>query len=96
VIFSSGMQGGASDLMASQAMLELLGTMHQAFDMIVIDAPPIRVAADAFSLAPYLGGVLLAVRTRGTAVHELANARRSLDAARANVIGTVITYATPE
>lgn len=93
LIANPGMQGGASDLLGARAMLELLENLHQAFDLMVVDAPPLLMAADAYTLMPHLGGVLLAVRSVQSGLDELRNVRRSLDAARARLLGTVMTYA---
>jgi Mrp family chromosome partitioning ATPase/capsular polysaccharide biosynthesis protein len=73
----------------SGAMLGLLQSQRETYDFVVLDAPPATVAADVFSLAAHVDGVIVLVRharTRGRTVEDL---RRRLDQVGAPLIGGV-------
>lgn len=56
----------AAERLGSPAFTRLLGELRKAFDVIVVDCPPITPAADAIVLQDRLDGMLLVVRSRKT------------------------------
>jgi polysaccharide biosynthesis transport protein len=73
----------------SPAMLDLLRLQRDAYDFVLLDAPP-ATATDVLSLAPHADGVIVLAReahTKGKAVEALRN---RLDLLGARVIGGVL------
>ncbi len=71
----------------------LLGEVERAFDLVVIDAPPVNAAADAAMLATRADGVLVVARAGATTLPELAYALERLGRVRAPVLGLVLNEA---
>lgn len=58
----------------STVMQRLLHDARQAYDFVLLDSPPVAVAADAYALAANVDGVIVVARarhTKGRAVEEL-------------------------
>jgi Mrp family chromosome partitioning ATPase/capsular polysaccharide biosynthesis protein len=89
-VLPSGAQlARALPILDSGAMLDLLQSQRDAYDFVVLDSPPATVAADVFSLAAHVDGVIVLARearTRGRTVEDL---RRRLDQVGALLIGGV-------
>ncbi|HKT11584.1 MAG TPA: polysaccharide biosynthesis tyrosine autokinase [Terriglobia bacterium] len=79
-----------SDLLASQAMQELLATLRGRFDHIVVDTPPVLMVTDASVLSSVVDGVILVAESRVTSRASLARAHRILEGAGANILGCVL------
>lgn len=79
-----------AELLASSRMSKLLEELEDRFDMVVVDSVPALGLADAISLAPQVGGVILVVRSNGVGYPEAVKAQRALMAVNANVIGVVL------
>lgn len=81
-------------LVSSTALATLLREASDAFDLVVVDGPPVPVAVDATVLAGRVDGVVIVVRalhSDPTAVHEaIARLRRS----GAQLVGTVFNAAS--
>ncbi len=79
------------ELVASDAMRELLLRLKGSCDYVLVDAPPTLAASDAVALAPMVDGVLIVGRY-GTADRE--SAKRTIELLRkveANILGVVLT-----
>jgi Mrp family chromosome partitioning ATPase len=73
----------------SSSMVSLLEGQRDAYDYVLLDAPPANIA-DVFALASHVDGVLVLAsegRTRGRAV---ADVRRRLDQVGALIVGGVL------
>jgi capsular exopolysaccharide synthesis family protein len=80
-----------AELLGSSAMTELLATLGERFDSVVIDTPPLCVVTDAAVLGARADGVLMVARmgaTHGDALHRSVEEMRGLGA---RVVGTVLT-----
>jgi capsular exopolysaccharide synthesis family protein len=82
-----------SELVGSDAMVRLLGTLRERFDRVIINTPPLLPVTDGAVLAAHADGVLMVVRAGKTTRHQLQLAMRSLEAVGARVLGTVLDFA---
>jgi polysaccharide biosynthesis transport protein len=80
-----------AELLASPRMASLLALAAQKFDQVIIDGPPILGLADAPILANLADGTLLAVESASTRHGYARGAVKRLLAARAALIGTLLT-----
>lgn len=69
ILFSGDTPPNPSELLGSDAMQELIDTMSEVYDYILVDTPPVGVVSDASIVTHLLDGVLLLVR-RGWARKE--------------------------
>jgi capsular exopolysaccharide synthesis family protein len=80
-----------SELLGSAAMLGLLDTLRERFDLVVVDTPPLLPVADGAVAAAWADGTLLVARVGKVTRHQLAHARGALHAVNARFLGTVMT-----
>ena len=78
-----------SELLGSETMARLIGTLEEMFDYVVIDAPPVLPVTDATVLSTLTGGVVVVT---GCGVVNREHLTRSLDALR-GVKGIVVNRA---
>lgn len=77
------------ELLGSDRMRRVLGSLRGRFHFIVIDAPPVLPVADTLSLSGSVDGVVLVIG-RKTPKKSVQKARSRLQLARARVIGAVL------
>jgi Mrp family chromosome partitioning ATPase/capsular polysaccharide biosynthesis protein len=80
----------ALSVLDSGALIDLLHTLREAYGFVLLDSPPAAVAADVFSLAAHVDGVIVLARearTRGRTVQDL---RHRLDQVGAVIVGGVL------
>lgn len=78
------------DLIVSARMESMLNWARSTFDFIVMDLPPMSVAADAESMADLADACLLVVRQNVAFSQELNNAIGNLEKHRAKMLGCVL------
>jgi len=78
-------------LLGSRRFAGFLLRARQEFDYVLIDAPPMQPVSDSMLLAPQGDGVLLVFDSQSTRKRIVRESVRSLQAVKANVLGTVIT-----
>ena len=71
-------------------MRKLIADCAERFDVIIIDTPPIFVAADAAIIGPLADGVLFVVRAGSTESEAAHQAYRQISSVGAHVIGAVL------
>lgn len=80
-----------AELLMGPKMLSLVSIASEKFDQVVIDGPPVMGLADAPILANLAHGTLLVVEAGETRIGVAKNALKRLYAARAHVIGALLT-----
>lgn len=78
------------ELLGSKKMKNILDTLHNSTDVILIDTPPALTVSDAIILLPIVGGVILVMKP---GVTRLSEARQLIDQLRhdkANILGIVL------
>jgi capsular exopolysaccharide synthesis family protein len=79
-----------SELLGSQSMAALLEDLRRAFDVVIIDTPPLLQFTDAAVAAARTDGALLVVRSGTVTQAQVSGAAATLRSANARVLGTVI------
>jgi polysaccharide biosynthesis transport protein len=79
-----------AELLASKRMTGLLRDLEARFDMVVVDAVPALGLADAVTLAPQVGGVIMVLRCNGVGYPDVIRTRDALLAVKAKLLGTVL------
>jgi capsular exopolysaccharide synthesis family protein len=82
-----------SELLGSQQMRNLLTSLANHYDLVIIDAPPLLPVTDAAVLAAAADGAILVVRHGKTRREEVERALQSLTSVNAKVLGTVLNFA---
>jgi receptor protein-tyrosine kinase len=77
-------------LLGSDAMRRLLEAQRLLFDFVILDCPPVLVAADAIALAPLVDAVLVVADRPSTNRKELVRLREQLEEVGGKVLGVVL------
>jgi tyrosine-protein kinase Etk/Wzc len=83
-----------ADFLASADVRALVEQLRATADVVIIDAPPMLVAADATILGSYADGVLLAVTLGHTHVGAVEESAERLRAANAALLGLSVDGST--
>ncbi len=67
-----------AELLLRAASQGLLQQLEKAYDIVLIDTPPVLVATDTAVIAPYAGAVLLVARALVTGLGDLEESKRRL------------------
>lgn len=67
-----------SELLVSESFKSMLEKLSELYDLIVIDTPPVLVAADTMTVATHAGTVLLVARADQSTMGELRESTRRL------------------
>jgi receptor protein-tyrosine kinase len=79
------------ELLSLARCKQLLEEVSQTFNWVIIDTPPLLLAADANLLGTYCHGILLVVRIGSTTIDSVSHAMQSL--CENNVLGVVANCA---
>lgn len=77
-------------LLDSKRMASLIDNFSENYDFVIIDAPPLVLAADAVTLGKMTDGVLLVTRPGVVDSTSAATAKESLERSGQNVLGLVV------
>lgn len=80
-----------SELLGSRAMGELLDTLTNHFDFVIVDAPPLLLVTDAAVLSHIADGALLVAASGVTRTQHLTSSIQSLGTAGGTLLGVVAT-----
>jgi len=79
-----------SEMLGGERMRKTLAGLSEAFDLIVLDTPPLLAASDAAILATIADGVVLVVRAGVTEAEAGQQAIAQLQSVGARVVGAVL------
>jgi capsular exopolysaccharide synthesis family protein len=79
-----------AELLYSSRFAQLLDQARQGFDIVLLDSPPTQLGSDPLILAAQGDGVLLVIDLQNTRKESVRHSIRSLEAAGANLLGTVM------
>lgn len=91
VVLTSGkIPPNPSEMLSSKAMTNLLESLKETFDYIILDTPPVQAVTDSQILSTKSDGTILVVRAERTKKESVQNAVNLLKKVNANIIGTVL------
>lgn len=90
VLGSGAVPPNPAELLQSNAMSELLLSVRERYDMVIIDAPPLLPVTDAALLASQSDGAMLVVRHGKTTKDQVANSVDRLAQVDAKLVGVVL------
>jgi len=79
-----------SEMLGGQKMRATLQSLSEAFDLIILDTPPLLAASDGAILATLCDGVVIVVRAGTTETEAAQQAMQQLKAVGARVVGAVL------
>ncbi|WP_082071845.1 polysaccharide biosynthesis tyrosine autokinase [Pseudarthrobacter chlorophenolicus] len=90
VLTSGQLPPNPSELLGSSQMRTLLERLELAFDVIIVDAPPLLPVTDAAVLSQSVGGVVLVVGTQKLKQRDLEKSLTALELVGAHMLGVVL------
>ena len=90
VITSGPLPPNPPELLGGDSLVSLLGALAGAFDVVVLDGPPVLGLADAPLLASRAEATLLVVSAEMTRKDAVISALRRIHATRGRVVGTLL------
>ena len=81
----------AAELLSSDRLSQLMSTMGEHYDHIVVDSAPILGLADAPLVSRAVEGCVFVIEAEGVAVRGIKSALSRLQAVHANILGAVLT-----
>ncbi len=85
-----------SELLGSRRMGNVLASLRESFDYIVIDLPPVNVVSDAMSVARFIDGMVLVAREGYTGKKDLEQCVRQINLSNVNLLGCVLNGCASE
>ncbi|GAA4229556.1 non-specific protein-tyrosine kinase [Streptosporangium album] len=82
-----------SELLSSRVMRSVLSQLTEAYDMVIIDAPPLLPITDAAALAAICDGTLLIARYGRTRREHVVRVAELLSSINARLVGAVLNFA---
>lgn len=79
-----------SELLGSREMKELLESVEDDYDYIILDTPPSLLMSDAAVLSKHVDGVVLVIQSGVTTFDMVRGAIDNLEKAGANILGCVL------
>jgi exopolysaccharide transport family protein len=78
------------DILASEAMQQLLNQLSRAYELVILDAPPVLAVSDVRGFANMLDAIVMVAKWGKTPRKVVANALRTLSASGGYVAGIVL------
>ena len=92
VVLAGPLPPNPAELLSGSRLLSMLTVAAEKYDQVIIDGPPVLGIADAPILSNVAGGTLLVIQAGGTRIKTAQAAIKRLSAARARVIGAIMTH----
>ncbi|MBO9578333.1 MAG: polysaccharide biosynthesis tyrosine autokinase [Microbacteriaceae bacterium] len=91
ILPAGAMPPNPSELLGSQAMVNLLRHVEQEYDIVLIDAPPLLPVTDSALLSKHVRGALVVVAAGKTHRGQVSGSLESLQNVGAHIAGIVLT-----
>lgn len=90
IIPSGSMPANPTSLLGSQQMVDLLKTLSNQFDFVLIDSPSLLAVADAIVLAPMVKAVAMVIGLDLARKENVISTKRQLKDVKAKLLGVII------
>lgn len=90
LIFAGDFTDNPSEILGSQNFLQLLKVVINAYDVVILDLPPVNAVIDAAVVAKMTDGLVLVIRENHCPRFVLQDCMEQLRYAKANILGFVM------
>ena len=81
----------SSEFIQSNALKNFIEKAREAYDVVIIDCPPINIVTDGLIASTYCDGTLICVASNHDERKEIEKMKDALETAKVNVLGVVMT-----
>ena len=96
VLFAGDIPPNPLELLGSARMKELMESLSQVYDYILVDTPPVSIVSDACEIANITDGVLFLVRQNKTEKDAVIRGLRQLELSNSRLLGFVLNGVVTE
>ncbi|MCL2105855.1 MAG: polysaccharide biosynthesis tyrosine autokinase [Oscillospiraceae bacterium] len=96
VLSTGGTTANPTEMLSREPMARILQKAREEFDYVIIDTPPSRVVSDCIALAPYIEGLIYAIRYDYARAAQINETLDEISGAGIKIVGTVLTMAASE
>jgi len=96
VMTSGPIPPNPTELLGSQRMETVMERLHEEFDVVIYDMPPVNSVTDAQIIAAKVDGVVVVIRQGVAEKAAVMHAKELLDRVQANVLGVVFNSVDPQ
>ncbi len=82
-----------AELIASDAVKELVDEVYRKFDYVIIDTPPVGIITDAAIISTLADGVILIIKSESTKKELVEKSIESIHKVNGKILGAVLTHA---
>ncbi len=79
-----------SEMLSSKSMKSLMEQVRNAYDIVIIDTPPVGIVTDAQILSTLVDGVILVVASEKAKVESVRKAKELLQNVNSNILGVIL------
>lgn len=79
-----------SELLNSNRFLKFIEVVSGAFDVVLVDLPPVNAVVDAVNVSQYTDGLIVVIREDHCPNYVLSSCMEQLQYAKANILGFVL------
>ena len=90
LITSGTLPPNPGDLMVSERLNEILGSLRSSFEMVLIDSPPMSLISDTSVLATRVDSTILVIRAGMARIPSILQAKETLENLGAKIFGVVL------
>lgn len=90
IIPSGAIPDNPSELLNSSRFKKFLEVVSGAFDIVLVDLPPVNAVVDAVNVSQYLDGMIVVIRENHCPSYVLNSCVEQLRYAKANILGFVM------
>lgn len=78
------------EILTTQALADLVAAFREEYDQIIIDAPPVLVAADARLIARFVDGIVFVIKSGKSEYKKAAKSLELLHQTKTKILGTIL------
>lgn len=90
LLTAGGRPKNPGEVVASQQFGEIIASLGEKFDFVLIDSPPVLPVSDPASIASYVDGVYMVTRIRKGVKVTMSKAKETLDRVNVRWLGVII------
>lgn len=90
LIFAGEIPENPAEILGSRNFLQLLDVVRKAYDVVILDLPPVNVVIDAAVVAKLTDGLMIVIRENHCPRFVLEDCMEQLTYAKANILGFVM------
>ncbi len=96
IISAGDIPPNPSELLESKSMKNVIESLSNVFDYVILDLPPVGVVADPLVVSDYVNGMVIVAGEDAYERKTFANTLRKMGDVKSNVLGVIVTHSTTQ